>query len=267
MAVFKYFLIAITIFVNKSATEKPDIYIDDVNFMVGIFEVNPLRPNQVSFVGQGVLIDSDKVVTTSRNIYEGSKYRVRAYSWPKNNDILEDREIPISEYTEQDVVGVHVQPEVPLLRILNLDHAFDSSVRPIDYMKYTENKMFTSDTECVYIKIKKTFFGEKLKLKQRKITIKHPSESTGCSSALQLSSPKSNSYSIFCGVETGKRKCNRYPGSAVVCQSSPSSKPFLTGIQVINRNCEIMFENPKFFKYNPNRRSHVAYNDQLWGDD
>lgn len=70
MGVFKYFLIAITIFVNKSASEQPDIYFDDVSFMVGIFEINPMRPNQVSFVGQGVLVDSDKVITTSRIVYE-----------------------------------------------------------------------------------------------------------------------------------------------------------------------------------------------------
>ncbi|XP_008558143.1 uncharacterized protein LOC103578752 [Microplitis demolitor] len=268
MGVFKYFLIAITIFVNKSASEQPDIYFDDVSFMVGIFEINPMRPNQVSFVGQGVLVDSDKVITTSRIVYEDSKYRVRAYKWPKNNDIRKDKEIPISDYTEHDVIGVQTQPEVPLLVTLNLDHGFGRSVAPIDYMKYTENTMFTNDTECVYVKIKNTFFGQKLKIKQRKITMNHPLGSTDCSSTIQnfadrLSFSKSNSNSFFCGVETGKKKCNRYPGSAFVCQSSSSSKPLLTGIQVINRNCEIMFENPKFFKYNPNRRSHVAYNEQL----
>lgn len=70
MRVFKFFLIAVTILINKSASERPNVYFDEVGFIVGIFEKNPLRQNEILFVGQGVVIGPDKVITSSEFLHE-----------------------------------------------------------------------------------------------------------------------------------------------------------------------------------------------------
>ncbi|XP_008558142.1 uncharacterized protein LOC103578751 [Microplitis demolitor] len=254
MRVFKFFLIAVTILINKSASERPNVYFDEVGFIVGIFEKNPLRQNEILFVGQGVVIGPDKVITSSEFLHEDADLQVRAYNWPKNNR-QKDKKPSMSDYQERKVEEIKLVTELSLLQLLILEEPFENSVPSINYIDYYSTDVYNMGNKCALVKLKykdsnvyHKLLGPTLKIKQRKIAKQKSYRPEGCSTKVRsiitkihMNVFRENKY--FCVTETGKKYCNSYPGAALICQSLTNDEIYLAGIQILNDNCELMFQN------------------------
>ncbi|XP_057329707.1 uncharacterized protein LOC130670351 [Microplitis mediator] len=254
MGVFKFLLIAVGILINKSASEPADIYFDDVGFVLAIFEKNPLRQNEILFVGQGVLIGPNKVITSSDFLYEDADLQVRAYNWPKNH-FQYDKKPSMSDYQERQVKEIKPVAELSLLQLLILEEPFEHNVPLIKYFDNYSEDVYNTGTKCALVKLKykdskfyHKLLGPTLKIKQRNIAKQKSFRPEGCSPKLRSIITKNhmnvfreNNY--FCATETGKKHCNSYPGAAVICQSLTSQESYLAGIQILNDNCELMFQN------------------------
>ncbi|XP_057320405.1 uncharacterized protein LOC130664483 [Microplitis mediator] len=236
------------VFINKSINmclaEPPDIHLDNVNFVVGIFEDNPVDPGRLNYVGQGVMVHHRSVLTASINLFEDMELLIRVYSWSKtsNNDFQASKRTFL-ERAVQNIIRFEEAPEIAALYL-------EKPVNGIPFIKELNYDTFdthNTNNECALVKFKLNKAFTKIQVKQRRVKPLGSFKERGCSENTvskidDLYSSDVKNY--FCVLETGKKNCHTQAGAALICEShlNPGDK-YLAGINILKDNCELMFAN------------------------
>ncbi|XP_057320404.1 uncharacterized protein LOC130664482 [Microplitis mediator] len=236
------------VFINKliniCLAEPPDIHLDNVNFVVGIFEDNPVDPGRLKYLGQGVLVNHKTVLTASINLFEDMELRIRIYVWSKtsNNDFQSSN----LKFYERTVQNIMIFDEAPEIAALYLEKPVNGIIF-IWERNYDTFDTHNTNNECALVKFKLNKAFTKIQVKQRRVKPLGNFKERGCSE--NTVSKISDFYSsdvknYFCALETGKKNCHTQAGAALVCESRQNpGQYYLAGINILKDNCELMFAN------------------------
>ncbi|XP_057332528.1 uncharacterized protein LOC130672176 [Microplitis mediator] len=249
-------IIVSTLLIHKSsAAERPDIYLTNIKFIVGIFENNPEITDRDVYLHQGVLIHRQLVLTSSDNFYKNIELKVRAYNWPSRIRLYNDQKTSPSNYEERRVDTIEYNDdETSRILILVLIQPFEN-INNIVNDDFTPENFYHTDSnkKCVFIKLKftenrctKFACDSKVRVKQRKIKPNTQLSSYKCDLDIIrkiFKVNRINDNNFYCAHQTGRFKCHNYPGAALACESTQRGQYFLAGINTANNNCNFIFEN------------------------
>ncbi|XP_057320406.1 uncharacterized protein LOC130664484 [Microplitis mediator] len=251
LRLFKFFVVVMLMHksINICLAESPDIYINDVDFVVGIFEDSPGNPGRLKYLNQGVLIRRRLVLTTSVYVLWKRNLKVRTYAWRKKAGTRNDHKADESFYIQHNVEENEVFPEMTKISFLILEKSHNDDAQYINYVNYNGGELLSPGDRCALVKLKwnngiRESPNRQIKVKQRHIQSPFYYLEKGCPntfSELKTNySPGSEYY--FCIEETGKKNCNPYPGAALVCESHEQiGYYYLAGIEIMRNNCQLMF--------------------------
>ncbi|XP_057322131.1 uncharacterized protein LOC130665667 [Microplitis mediator] len=254
MRMFEIFVILT--FINKSinmcVAVPLDIYLQDVHFVVGIFDGGARDPNQMNYLNQGVLITQKIVLTPSVNVLGKKNLRVRVYPWQEKSGPQGDHKAEKSVYLEHKVEENSLFPELSQISYLILDKPY-FYVNPINYLDSNDGGLSGPGNKCTIVKLKwsnrilKQINHRQVRVKQRAVEspfyyLENKYSRNADSDPTKRCSLASEFY--FCIEEIGKKNCHSYPGAALICESR--GKPgyhYLAGIEIFRKNCQVMFGN------------------------
>ncbi|XP_053598769.1 uncharacterized protein LOC128668970 [Microplitis demolitor] len=250
LRLFKIFIAVI--FINKSINiclaEPPDIYLNNVDFVVGIFEANSVNSGRLTYLNQGVLISKRLVLTTSVYVLWKNNLKVRTYAWRKKPGTRNDHKAEKSLYIQHNVEENEIFPEMTKISYLILEKNHNDDIKYINYVNYNGGGLLSPGNRCALVKLKWNNgireLNSQIKVKQRHIQSPFYYLEKGCPNTFFELKKKylSDTEYFFCIEETGKKNCNPYPGAALVCEAYEQiGYYYLAGIEIMRNNCHLMF--------------------------